>query len=471
MFSNPRKFLICKLSILMTFVILLHYSAISAGQRREFTLICVFTTLLPQFHLLARQTTASKHGVCLKNIIPYSSKIVATFRRFGIITLTTIEMHSDDEQQLITQAKSDPNAFATLYEKYYAAIFGYIYRRVLNRETAEDLTAIDGSFAFARLDRTPKEVVKPPLELPLNFAPGEKYEYSNTNYILLGMIIERASGRSYGNFLTERIFKPLEMTGTRMNNRREVMKNRVSGYNWRQNALYAGDYSSPTNSWSSGGIVSSVIDLAKWDLALKAGKLLRRETLREMERPAKLANGQEIKYGLGTEVLTDRGHRVGWHNGEIFGFNASFSRYIDDDLTVIILCNLGDVPCEDFARHIAGMYLGLPAEIYAQTGIEDKEPAVTSMVRCVILSAGEGKVDENLFTVEARNSLVPLIRRAAPELLAQMGTLKSFILLESRKEGDTTVRVYRSTFEKQTLIWTVRLAKDGKIAGIEPKPE
>ena len=334
-----------------------------------------------------------------------------------------------------------------------------------------DYTEIPGSIAFARLDRTPKEVVKPALDLPLKFVPGAKYEYSNTNYILLGMIIERVSKKAYGRFLAERIFQPLQMTQTRVNAMREVIKNRVAGYNWWRDALYNGDYGSPSNKWSSGGIVSTVLDLAKWDLALREGKLLKPETARMMLSPTRLADGQQVKYGLGNELFEDRGHRVGGHNGEIFGFNSSFSRYVDDNLTVILLCNLGDVPSEEFARQIAGLYLGLPIVTYSQSGIEDKEPEISTMVKRVILNAAKGEVEDALFTMEAQNSLVPLIKRAGPELLSQLGALQSFVLLERREEGDTRTYLYRTRFEKQSLIWTFQLSKDGKISAMEPKPE
>ena len=334
-----------------------------------------------------------------------------------------------------------------------------------------DYTTIPGSILFARVDRTPKEVVKPSLALPLNFVPGEKYEYSNTNYILLGMIIERVAKKSYGQFLFERIFQPLDMTSTRVNNRADIIKNRVAGYNWWENKLHNSDYSSPSNSWSSGAIVSNVTDLAKWDIALRKNKLLKPGIINMMLTPAKLNNNQEIKYGLGNELSSDRGHRIGGHGGEIFGFTTSFSEYIDDNLTVILLCNLGDVPGEVFARHIAGLYLGLTETFYDEKGIEDKEINITQMLKEVVLKAGKGEVNEKLFTKEAQNDLVPLIKRSGPELMGTMGELKSFNLLERKQEGELTTYLYRAVFANNTLIWTFQLTKDNKITAIEPKPE
>jgi CubicO group peptidase (beta-lactamase class C family) len=334
-----------------------------------------------------------------------------------------------------------------------------------------DYTTIPGSILFARMDRTPKEVIKPVLALSLNFTPGEKYEYSNTNYILLGMIIERAAKKNYNQFLTERFFQPLNMTATRVNNRVDIIKNRVTGYNWWENKLHNSDYSSPSNSWSSGAIVSDVTDLAKWDIALRTGKVIKPATISLMLTPMKLNSNQEIKYGLGNELINDRNHRVGGHNGEIFGFNTSFSRYVDDNLTVIVLCNLGDVPGEGFARYIAGLYLGLPEINFSGKGIEDKEPGITQMLKDVVLQAGKGEVNAALFTKEAQNDLVPLIKRAGPELMETIGKLKSFILLERKDEAELRTYLYRSVFENNTLIWTFQLTKDNKIVAIEPRPE
>lgn len=335
-----------------------------------------------------------------------------------------------------------------------------------------DYTEIPGSITLARLDRTPKDVVKPALELPMRFAPGERHEYSNTNYILLGMVLERVCGKSFGSILDERIFRPLQMTATRMNNQRAVIANRADGYNWAQDTLVNGDYMSPSNKWSSGGLVSSVLDLARWEAALQAGTLLDPATMEQMLAPTRLASRQTVPYGLGNELYDDRGHRVAGHGGEVFGFTVSLSRYVDDGLAVVVLCNLGDVPAEEFARTVAGMFLGMPPISFAQNkGIEDTDPRLTEVLKGVVSNAATGQVDAALFVADAQNDLIPLMKRAGPELLGQLGALQSFVLLERKDESGKRVCVYRSAFKAQSLIWTFQLTPEGKIAAMEPKPE
>lgn len=118
--------------------------------------------------------------------------------------------------------------------------------------------------------------------LPLDFPPGEKYSYSNSNFILLAMIIEKVSGKSYDTFLTERVFGPLGMTATRRDNPSDVILNRAALYEWRDNRLNNAQFLNPTL-WNNGngGMLYSVIDLAKWEEALYGNKILSART-REM---------------------------------------------------------------------------------------------------------------------------------------------------------------------------------------------
>jgi CubicO group peptidase (beta-lactamase class C family) len=335
-----------------------------------------------------------------------------------------------------------------------------------------DHTEIPGSVAFARQDRLPREVVKDALARPLQFKPGEQFSYSNTNYFLLGMIIERINRSSFGPYLTKRIFGPLQMKATRMNNRRAIIGQRASGYNWTGQTLVNAGYVSPSNLWSSGGIVSTVQDLALWEHALASHTILKKATLQEMLEPARLSNGQEVKYGLGNELEDQQGHHVAGHAGEVFGFSSAFARYVDDALCVIVLCNLGDAPAEVFAERIAAIYLGLPITSYENNkGIEDKEPKITEMVRRILDAAREGKVDQALFTAPAQRELVPTIRRAGRELLGSKGALKSLVLLERKEIRGKHIFVYRAVFAQDTLIWTLELDDQGKIAKLEPKPE
>jgi CubicO group peptidase (beta-lactamase class C family) len=186
-------------------------------------------------------------------------------------------------------------------------------------------------------------------------APGEKWEYCNLGYFLLSLIIHRASGRPWGEFLQERVFKPLGMTQTRVVAHTAVVPNRADGYvregdAWRN----AGPILSAR---PSGGLLSTVLDLAKWDAALAAGTLLRGETLRQAWTPVRLSGGATHPYGFGWSVGEVRGHRVIEHGGSLAGFRTQISRFVDDRLTVIVLTNGSTARPGDLARGVAAQYV------------------------------------------------------------------------------------------------------------------
>ena len=105
-------------------------------------------------------------------------------------------------------------------------------------------------------------------DAPLQFAPGDRFAYSNTGYFLLGMIIEKVSGRSYGTFLAERIFKPLGMTSTSLDDYADARPVRARGYNTANGQTTLAEHTHPSQPFAAGALVSNVLDMAKWDAAL-----------------------------------------------------------------------------------------------------------------------------------------------------------------------------------------------------------
>jgi hypothetical protein len=173
---------------------------------------------------------------------------------------------------------------------------------------------------------------------PIGFAPGERWQYSDVGYFLLGMIIEKASGQRYREFLTERFFKPLGMTATSILDQRAILKNRASGYTLRDGQLVHIRRVIQVELPSHYGIFSTVRDLVKWDTALAAGNVVRQSSLEQMWTPVKLNNGGSFPYGFGWGIDERRGHRMTTHSG-ITG--TEYTRFPDDKLTVIVLTNLG----------------------------------------------------------------------------------------------------------------------------------
>lgn len=198
-------------------------------------------------------------------------------------------------------------------------------------------------------------VIKSAFEKPLEFPVGSKFLYCNTCYFTLAEIIARVSGKSWDQFVTERIFAPMGMKASRTTTTTDLVQHRAHGYVWRD--------SSYTNAFEflalrpSGAFLSTVLDLAKWDAALYKDLPLTAASRREMWAPFKLTDGQMSKYGFGWQLDSLDGHWNVHHGGALPGFRAEMSRFPDDSLTVIVLANADGARPDRIAAGIAKLYL------------------------------------------------------------------------------------------------------------------
>jgi CubicO group peptidase (beta-lactamase class C family) len=181
---------------------------------------------------------------------------------------------------------------------------------------------------------------------PVSFKPGERWEYSNNGYILLGLIIEAVSGKTYGDFLTQRVFKPLGMENTRYNEPPGGAKNRAVGYDWQDNAYKPSPYFH--GGYSAGGLISSASDMARWAQALDTNKLLKKTSLEQMWAPVSLPGGQprsfefrgaQSGYGFGWFLTSYKGRKLFTHGGALSGFSGQIHRFVEDKITIIVLTN------------------------------------------------------------------------------------------------------------------------------------
>ncbi len=205
-----------------------------------------------------------------------------------------------------------------------------------------------------RRDYTEEELYTRIAALPPDFPPGDKWNYSNPGYVLLGMIIRRVTGKFYGDLLRERIFGPLEMTTARIISESDIIPNRADGYLLVKGEVKHQDWVSPTlNTTADGALYLTVLDLAKWDAALYGERLLTKASLDRMWTPVRLNNGSTTEYGFGWRVALVNGHRLIEHGGSWQGFKAQVSRYTDDKLTVIVLANLAETDQGRIAHEVA----------------------------------------------------------------------------------------------------------------------
>jgi len=211
---------------------------------------------------------------------------------------------------------------------------------------------------YLRLDFTEDELVDKIEALPIESAPGEKWNYRNTNYVLLGVMIHKVTGKFYADYLQERIFKPLQMNATRLISDSDIIPNRSAGYEWDGEKLRNQDWVSPTfNSTADGTLYFNVLDLAKWDEALYGTSLLKQTSLDRMWTIYPLNNGKPnpAHYGFAWSINTVNGHKVIEHGGAWQGFTCHIARYVDDSLTVVVLTNLAGAKPSLMAHTVAGM--------------------------------------------------------------------------------------------------------------------
>ena len=198
-------------------------------------------------------------------------------------------------------------------------------------------------------------VVRSAFDQPLVFPTGSKYQYCNVCYFALADIIARTSGKSWGQFLDERVFHPLGMPATRTTTTTELVPHRAHGYAWRDSG-----YVNAVEFFAlrpSGAFLSTVMDLAKWDAALYGDRLLSKATRDAMWSPMRLTTGEVSRYGFGWVLDSLDGHWRVSHDGSLPGFRAGIARFPNDSLTVIVLTNGDAARPSTMATEIARVYL------------------------------------------------------------------------------------------------------------------
>lgn len=243
-----------------------------------------------------------------------------------------------------------------------------------------------------RKDYTEDELVQVAMTLPPDFAPGTQWSYSNTGYVLLGILVHKVSGRFYGDFLAERVFSPLGMESTRVISESDVVKNRAAGYTLESGKLQNQEWVSPSlNTTADGSLYTTTLDLAKWDAALSARRFLKPGSYEAMWSPVKLQDGTSYPYGFAWSFDVQRGEPVIRHGGSWQGFRTAIARYPGRKLTVIVLANLAEAEPERLAAAVAGLVEPALAWPDVQGAVVDPDPARTARLREVLQAWAKGE--------------------------------------------------------------------------------
>jgi CubicO group peptidase (beta-lactamase class C family) len=195
---------------------------------------------------------------------------------------------------------------------------------------------------------------------PLAFDPGTAMEYSNTGYYLLGMVIERVSGKDYCAYMQDEFFGPLGLTRTRCDSNTEIIKGRAQGYTVEGGNQVNDRGLATGTTYAAGGLLASAHDLVVWADALGAGKVVSPASYRLMSTPFALAGGGTTDYGFGLFIDSLDGHARIQHGGDIFGFNSMLARFPDDGLTVAVMSNSLPISATRVADGLSRAALGVP---------------------------------------------------------------------------------------------------------------
>lgn len=195
---------------------------------------------------------------------------------------------------------------------------------------------------------------------PMDFAPGEKWAYNNSAYVLLGAVIEKASGQTYADFVEKNIFAPLGMKNSFYDNTARIIPRRVAGYSKGKDGFVNAAYLSMSQPHAAGSLVSSVDDLALWDAALYTEKLVKQQSLKRAWTTSKLNNGKATNYGFGWSVNSYEGHPVIEHSGGIPGFASYAIRMPNDRVFVAALTNKDFESPGRTVLKIAALAIGKP---------------------------------------------------------------------------------------------------------------
>lgn len=342
---------------------------------------------------------------------------------------------------------------------------------------SDDRTGPNGPF-YLRLDFTEDELVKKAEALPIEFAPGEKWDYRNTNYMLLGIIIHKITGMPYAEFLSERIFKPLGMTSTRPISDRDIVPNRSAGYEINDKGeLKNQEWVSPTfNSTADGTLYFNVLDMAKWDAALYGTKLLKQSSIDRMWTVYPLNSGKPNPsgYGFAWVIGDQNGHKRIEHGGSWQGFTCRISRYPDDGLTVVVLTNLeAGYSNPGVIAHVVAGLVNPALTVPKLEAIADDQPAVAKRLEKVLGEIVAGTDIRPEATAKLTDQLKPERTKRFQQSLAKLwpgGTL-TLVKRDKGPEGEPPwVSIYRLTKGGDAMLVVFGLGVDGKLAVLSLVP-
>lgn len=327
----------------------------------------------------------------------------------------------------------------------------------------------------SRRDYTEEELIQLLAAKPVRFAPGTDWAYCNTGYMLLGHLVRRVTGRFHGDFLRERLLVPLHMHDTRVISETDLVSRRAAGYRLVGGEVKNQAWIAPSlNRMADGCLYFTARDLVRWDAAFDSDRPISPFMRETMWTPARFGNGASTcmaldgaGYGCGWFVDKELGHRVVFHSGAWQGFKAQISRYLDDRLSVIVLCNLAEADPAALARGVARRVL--PA--LRGRGLPDPDPTFTLRLQTALETLHAGQPFPEGFVVAAAAGSPPKWLRSLSQTLEAFGPPGRLELLEATEQDGVARRRYRASANAGGLRIMAVINHQGRVGKITAELE
>lgn len=307
-------------------------------------------------------------------------------------------------------------------------------------------------------------------EHELEYTPGEKNIYSNSGFNLLAYIIQEQSEKPFMDFMRERIFVPFQMNRTGDRDPSYLIKKRANGYEWRSGSLGGRD-GSLTDLMGAGAITSTIEDMIKWESALRGNKLLTENSKKESWTQFTFNSGENSIYGLGWRISDVHGQKLIGHTGQTAGFGAAIFRYVDSDITVIALTNLGELGMGSLlATGVAKIYI--PAiSLRSLKTIKDDSPELTQKLKENLNARLINDPKKDQLTAALFRSVTTARAKIVNERLSKFGEVKKMELVSSERSDGTLVNRYRVENGDRLFLWKFTIDKDNKISEMSLEEE
>lgn len=311
---------------------------------------------------------------------------------------------------------------------------------------------------------TAQEIMDLWAKKPLDFDPGTRWQYSNTNYVIAGVIVEKVSGMPFFDFLHSRVLAPLALGSAMSIDVSEVTEPEATGYmRYALGPLHRAPKEGEGWLFAMGELAMTATDLAKWDISLMDETLLAPDSYRELETEVLLDSGVGTGYGLGVSVGMSGGHRTVSHGGEVSGFTGQNLVFPDDHAAVVVLTN------QDAASASGAIARGVSGLLFAT---EDADTQARERQALEIFEGLQrGTIDRSLFTEDANAYFDDQALHDFASSLAPLGPPSDFRQTSQGLRGGMLARSFRAVFRNRTLrVWTFQMP-DGKLEQYQVAPE